>query len=238
MLRRIALIPAAGLGSRFGAAIPKQYLPLAARPMLYHAVSALARAEEVDGVFVVLSRDDRYFEQYDWSGFAHKLASLYCGGPSRAESVQNGLAAIEEEVNAKSWVLVHDAARPCLMPSLVARLVNELAQDEVGGLLAVPVADTLKRSEDNQRVSRTEARKGLWQAQTPQMFRYGLLAEALRRADRIPTDEAEAVEALGVKPKLVHGDASNIKVTYPEDLKLAELILRSQRINHANRSRV
>jgi 2-C-methyl-D-erythritol 4-phosphate cytidylyltransferase len=124
------------------------------------------------------------------------------------------------------------------MTSLVARLVNELAQDEVGGLLAVPVADTLKRSEDNQRVSRTEAREGLWQAQTPQMFRYGLLAEALRRTDRIPTDEAEAVEALGVKPKLVHGDANNIKVTYPEDLKLAELILRSQRINHANRSRV
>jgi len=126
------------------------------------------------------------------------------------------------------WVLVHDAARPCLSAAMLATLVDELANDPVGGLLAVPVADTLKRADDEQRVAATESRDGLWQAQTPQMFRYGRLREALEKC-RAVTDEAGAIEALGLKPRLVRSDATNLKVTYPADLGLAAMILRGRK---------
>ncbi len=193
--------------------------------MIWHALSTLCANTGIKTVFVVLAPDDEHFARYDWSHCADKLAPLYCGGATRAESVANGLLASELEPD--DWVLVHDAARPCLSAHLLERMINELRDDAVGGILAVPVADTLKRADAQQRIACTEPREGLWQAQTPQMFRAGLLAEALARCNNV-TDEASAVEALGLQPKLVASDTSNFKVTYPQDIILAELLLKER----------
>ena len=234
-----ALVPAAGFGARMGNEIPKQYLPLAGRPMIWHALTTLCACPQLDTVFVVLSPNDTMFHEYDWSHCGEKLQTLYCGGETRAESVMNGLMASELEPD--DWVLVHDAARPCLTQDLLAKLIAELRDDEVGGILAAPVADTLKRTDSRQRIACTEPREGLWQAQTPQMFRSGLLAQALRQClvpnleetgccVRQPvggvTDEASAIEAMGLSPKLVASVSTNFKVTYPQDLLLAELLLK------------
>ena len=216
-----ALVPAAGSGSRMGHELPKQYMTLAGQPMIYHALLTLCANPEITTVFVVLAPDDMQWRNYNWSKFGEKLQPLFCGGQTRAESVLNGLLA--SELEPEDWV--HDAARPCLSAQQLARLLDELRNDEVGGLLAVPVADTLKRADAMQRVACTESRVGLWQAQTPQMFRTGLLVQALERAPGV-TDEASAVEALGLYPRLVSSDSSNFKVTYPQDLRLAELLLR------------
>lgn len=218
-----ALVPAAGSGSRMGGELPKQYLPLAGQPMIFHALNTLCTNADIGSVLVVLAPDDTLFHTYDWSRFGDKLQTLYCGGATRAESVMNGLLASELEQD--DWVLVHDAARPCLTQAHLAKLVGELRDDEVGGILAVPVADTLKRADGARRIAQTENREGLWQAQTPQMFRAGLLLQALQAAPRV-TDEASAVEALGLKPKLVESESINFKVTYAQDIKLAELLLK------------
>jgi 2-C-methyl-D-erythritol 4-phosphate cytidylyltransferase len=219
-----ALVPAAGFGARMGNELPKQYLPLAGRPMIAHALETLCACPELSTVFVVLAPDDTLFHCYDWSHCGEKLQPLYCGGDTRAESVANGLLASELEPD--DWVLVHDAARPCLTQAHLAKLIAELRDDPVGGILAVPVADTLKRADDAQRIARTEDRAGLWQAQTPQMFRAGLLMQALQQCKAV-TDEASAVEALGLSPKLVASESTNFKVTYPQDLLLAELLLQA-----------
>ncbi|MBI5626518.1 MAG: 2-C-methyl-D-erythritol 4-phosphate cytidylyltransferase, partial [Nitrosomonadales bacterium] len=160
-----------------------------------------------------------------WSRFGDKLQTLYCGGRTRAESVLNGLLASELEPD--DWVLVHDAARPCLKQAHLAKLIAELRDDAVGGVLAVPVADTLKRADADGRVLRTENREQLWQAQTPQMFHAGLLVQALQRCNSV-TDEASAIEAMGLRPKLVLSEPTNFKVTYPQDLMLAELLLKNR----------
>jgi 2-C-methyl-D-erythritol 4-phosphate cytidylyltransferase len=218
-----ALVPAAGFGSRMGSELPKQYLDLSGHPMIYYALTTLCRCPQIRTVFVVLAQDDEYFKRYDWSHCDGKLEPLYCGGLTRAESVANGLLA--SEVEADDWVLVHDAARPCLTQAHLEKLIAELRDDAVGGILAVPVADTLKRADAQQRIEATESREKLWQAQTPQMFRAGLLADALWKCKNV-TDEASAIESLGLQPKLVAGDTSNFKVTYPQDIKLAELLLK------------
>ncbi len=218
-----ALVPAAGSGSRMGGELPKQYLPLAGKPMIYHALATLCGCADITTVFVVLAPEDKLFHGYDWSEFGDKLQPLYCGGATRAESVLNGLMASELEPD--EWVLVHDAARPCLTGAHLSRMIAELRDDEVGGILAIPVADTLKRADGARRIARTEDRNGLWQAQTPQMFRAGLLVEALETAPNV-TDEASAMEALGLHPKLVECESTNFKVTYPQDIRLAELLLR------------
>ena len=220
-----ALVPAAGFGARMGHELPKQYLSIAGRPILYHALKTLCDCEQIESVFVVLSPDDTLFQGYDWSDFGGKLQTLYCGGEMRADTVLNGLIASELEPD--DWVLVHDAARPCLTRAHLQKLIDELRDDPVGGILAVKVADTLKRSDGALRVLRTEERAGLWYAQTPQMFRLELLTLALQQCKSV-TDEASAVEAMGLFPKLVEGDASNFKVTYPADLRLAELLLRER----------
>jgi len=222
-----ALVPAAGFGARMGQALPKQYLTLAGQPMIYHALATLCANPEIHTVFVVLAADDAHWKTFDWSSFGDKLQPLFCGGQTRAESVLNGLLASELEL--EDWVLVHDAARPCLSAVQLTRLLDELRNDDVGGLLAVPVADTLKRGDAMQRVEYTESRVGLWQAQTPQMFRTGLLLHALETAPTV-TDESSAVEALGLFPKLVSGDSTNFKVTYPQDMQLAELLLQHRKI--------
>ena len=221
-----ALVPAAGFGARMGHELPKQYLPLAGQPMIFHALETLCACEQISTVFVVLSPEDTQFHQYDISRFGDKLQPLYCGGATRAESVSNGLLAAE--IESDDWVLVHDAARPCLTQDHLHKLINELKDDAVGGLLAVPVADTLKRADVAGRVLRTESREQLWQAQTPQMFRAGLLARALQQCQDV-TDDASAIEALGLQPKLVACEPTNFKVTYPQDLLLAELLINKNR---------
>ena len=222
-----ALVPAAGFGARMGHELPKQYLPLAGQPMVYHALKTLCSSPEISTVFVVLAPDDNLFHGYDWSQFGEKLQPLYCGGEKRTDSVLNGL--LVSEVEPDDWVLVHDAARPCLTQALLSRLITELRDDAVGGILAVPVADTLKRADGSHRIMGTEDREQLWQAQTPQMFRAGLLVQALRQTSGF-TDDASAVEALGLQPKLVLSEPTNFKVTYPQDLLLAELLLIQQGI--------
>lgn len=223
----IALIPAAGFGSRMGNEVPKQYLPLLGYPMIFHAIKRLCNAEAIKRVYVVLSPQDHMWREYDWGAFTQKLVPVFCGGDTRAASVLNGLLHIQNEMQSDDWVLVHDAARPCLTAGHLSALMTEVGNDEAGGLLAVPVADTLKRSDEQGRVVQTEPREGLWQAQTPQMFRYALLVKALQAlGTEMPTDESRAVEHLGFRPKLVACDNRNLKVTYPQDLQLAELILK------------
>ena len=219
-----ALIPAAGGGSRMGAERPKQYLPLAGKPLIWHTLQALSAVDRIEQVLVVLAPDDSYWDGYDWNSFAGRLTVLRCGGATRAESVTHGLRTLRARLAESDWVLVHDAARCCLTPALVDKLIDELEADPVGGLLAIPVADTLKRSDEVGRVAETVPRDRLWQAQTPQMFRYAMLLEALEQAPGV-TDEASAIEALGLSPKLVAADVTNFKVTWPLDLQLAQWIL-------------
>jgi 2-C-methyl-D-erythritol 4-phosphate cytidylyltransferase len=218
------LIPAAGTGTRMGENRPKQYLDLAGRPMIEHAVRALLAAVEIETVFVVLAPGDPYFRDIDWGRDAGRVAPLYCGGASRRDSVLNGLVAASSLLEPDDWVLVHDAARPCLDAADLSRLIAAVVADAGGGLLAVPLADTLKRADASGRVAETPARDGLWQAQTPQMFRHGVLIAALNHAGQV-TDEASAVEQLGLKPLLVEGSRNNLKVTYPADVAMAEGML-------------
>ena len=223
-----ALIPAAGSGTRSAGAEPKQYRALAGRPMLWHAIRAVC-VPRVQSVFVVLAANDERFAREDWSAFAGRVQPLYCGGASRRDSVYNGLVAAAGSVDADDWMLVHDAARPCLAARDVQGLMRECEGDAIGGLLALPVADTVKQAARDEagatRVAGTLDRTQLWLAQTPQMFRAGLLAQALQQAPAAVTDEAAAVETLGLKPRLVAGSRDNLKVTYPEDFALAESIL-------------
>ncbi len=203
---------------------PKQYLPLLGQPLIRHTLAALCSAPAIERVYVVLSVGDQEWDKHDWTPFGAKLVPLFCGGASRADSVLNGLRAIADDTAESDWILVHDAARPCLAPWHIETLVRELIHDEVGGILAVPVADTLKREDSTHRIAGTVPRDGLWQAQTPQMFRYVMLKRALESARHV-TDEASAIEAMGLRPRLVRGDPTNLKVTYPLDLHLAEWIL-------------
>jgi len=215
------IIPAAGSGSRMATVMPKQYLPLAGRPMIAWTLEPFLSCERIASVHLVLSADDTHWQAH---ATRHpKLSILHCGGESRAETVLNALKMINIEQS--DWILVHDAARPGLTHQLLDCLLDEVQDDAVGGLLAIPVADTLKRADTKQRVACTESREGLWQAQTPQMFRYDILKEALTKSVGIPTDEAQAVEALGLCPKLVTGQLRNLKITYPQDLALAEAII-------------
>ncbi|MDN0073853.1 2-C-methyl-D-erythritol 4-phosphate cytidylyltransferase [Crenobacter sp. SG2303] len=227
MSRHVALVPAAGFGQRFGSPTPKQYLDLAGRPLMAHTLATLAAVSTIDAVAVVVSPGDEWFEDFDWSAIP-RLTVLRVGGASRAESVRNGIAALREagQLADDDWLLVHDAARCCISVELVERLIAALADDSVGGLLALPVPDTVKRADPTGRVEATVARAGLWLAQTPQMFRAAMLAEALGHgATEAITDEASAIEARGLAPRLVEGDAQNFKVTYPQDLALAAAIL-------------
>jgi 2-C-methyl-D-erythritol 4-phosphate cytidylyltransferase len=220
------LIPAAGTGSRMGGDVPKQYAPLAGRTMLEHAIDALLADARIERVLVVVAPDDGRHRRF---AFDARVEFVAAGGTSRAESVRNGLARLAMNASAEDWVLVHDAARPCLAPDELAALIDALADDPVGGLLALPIVDTIKR-EDGGRVVHTVERTGLWRAATPQMFRLGVLDDAFERVPdpAVITDESSAVERIGHAPRLVPGRASNIKVTRPDDLPLAEAILRLQ----------
>ncbi len=228
MPRYFALIPAAGSGSRMGETLPKQYLTLARRPLLAQAIERFCAHPRIEAVFVALAPGDERFAQHDWSHCGDKLKPIYCGGEQRAGTVRNALSAVASQFSDQDWVLVHDAARPCLSAPMIDRLIDAVAEHDAGGLLALPLTDTLKMSDAESRVTHTLPRDGLWQAQTPQMFRLGLLARALLDAplDQL-TDEASAVERLGMRPLLVAGDVRNLKVTYAQDLALAENMLES-----------
>jgi 2-C-methyl-D-erythritol 4-phosphate cytidylyltransferase len=223
--RCFALVPCAGIGERAASGGPKQYALLAGRAVVAHTVAALAGVSRLDGVLVVLARDDAAFEHHV-PGFGGWLAR--CGGETRAATVSNGLAELRRRgaVDA-DWVLVHDAARCLLQPAWVDRLIDVCVHDDVGGLLALPLADTLKDERDG-RVAATVPRAAKWAAQTPQMFRLGLLERALHVAGPQVTDESSAVEALGLAPRLVPGDIENLKITWPADFAFAARLLETR----------
>jgi 2-C-methyl-D-erythritol 4-phosphate cytidylyltransferase len=212
--------------------MPKQYRTVAGRDLLHYTLAAFDACSEFTQTLVVIAPDDGHFDARRFSGL--RFAVHRCGGASRQASVYNGLAALAEfGARDEDWVLVHDAARPGITPALIRTLVESLKDDPVGGIMALPVADTLKRVAPGggaAQIARTEARDGLWQAQTPQMFRVGMLRTAIERAQQDGhdlTDEASAIEWLGHAPRLVQGSLRNFKVTYPEDFALAEAILGS-----------
>ena len=226
MARFHVIIPAAGNGSRMGADSPKQYLSLHGKPLIQHVIKVFEQANRVNAIHIILSEEDAHWRS-TYLHLSSKLQVHYCGGESRAQTVLNGLNAISGQIAADDWILVHDAARPGLSNLMLNHLLSTLEDDAVGGLLALPLADTLKRADNEQRVSATLPRNDLWQAQTPQMFRYATLKKALMNFEGTPTDEAEAIEALGLKPKLVTGELRNLKVTYPQDLAVLSALLSS-----------
>lgn len=218
------VMPAAGSGRRLGAPVPKQYLPLAGRAVIEHALAPFLADPRCLEIVVALDAADRSFAALPAA--RDPRVRTVIGGLRRCDSVHNALAALNASDD--SWVLVHDAARPCLARADLDTLLTTLAQDPVGGLLAVPLADTLKRAAGAERVLKTPPRTGMWRALTPQMFRLGLLRQALQeagKAGREPTDEAQAIEWLDFAPRLVAGQPSNLKVTVPADLPLAAAVL-------------
>lgn len=215
-----ALIPAAGVGARMAAGGPKQYMPLCGKPMLRHTVEAFLSSDRIAHTYVVVSPDDGVIDSVLPEG---AVSVLRCGGASRMETIRNALQQLE--LDGQDWVLVHDAARPGLNKELIARLIDSVGEHPVGGLLALPVVDTVKRV--GAEGVGTVSREGLWLAQTPQMFRYRLLGDALAAAQDASaiTDDASAVEAMGFSPKLVEGHPRNLKVTLPSDVRIAEMWL-------------
>ncbi|WP_426209268.1 2-C-methyl-D-erythritol 4-phosphate cytidylyltransferase [Massilia sp. TWP1-3-3] len=224
----VALIPAAGVGARMAADGPKQYLPIAGKPMLRHTIDAFLASPLVAHVYVVVSAADPYIDALV-SGIdaSARVTVLRCGGASRLASVQNALHLLGGTLDAQDWVLVHDAARPGLNAALIEKLIISVGGHAVGGLLALPVVDTVKREGSAVSAVSTIPRDGLWLAQTPQMFRYRLLRDALAAATdaSIITDDASAVEAMGASPMLVEGHPRNLKVTLPADIRIAEMYL-------------
>ena len=226
--RFFALIPCAGSGSRAGTVRPKQYALISGKAMVWHTLQAFRQVADLSGVCMVTSPFDTDFAQ---ACPDFKLATdmqFSVGGATRALSVRNGLKAmLGLKAKAQDWVLVHDAARCLVLPEQITGLIKTCQNDPVGGLLALPLADTLKSSAEG-RVAETVARADKWLAQTPQMFRIGPLLAALEAVGDSVTDESSAMEAQGLKPLLVTGSAQNFKVTYPEDFVLAEAILKSR----------
>jgi len=221
--RFYALVPCAGTGSRAGTPGPKQYERIAGQPMVWHTLAAFAAVKRIARTIVVVAPGDGFFERNPTSALV-----VPCGGATRAASVANGLYELTRVgATRQDWVLVHDAARCLITPALVDSLIDACAPDDVGGLLARKLPDTLKR-EAGGRVVETLDREDKWLAQTPQMFRIGMLMQALERVNNHVTDEAGAIEALGYRPLLVPGDTQNFKVTYPDDFALAEAVLKGR----------
>jgi len=217
------IIPAAGIGKRMGTEIPKQYLKLGDQTVLEHTINRFQNLPQIKGIVICLAPDDLFFNQLSIS----KQIMMTNGGKERSDSVLNGLNFLEKYAEENDWILVHDAARPCVRKSDIEKLMFELKDHEVGGLLAVPVRDTMKRAKNHQ-VETTINRENLWHALTPQMFRFKTLKTALETAlekQQMITDEAQAIEFLGLHPMLIEGHADNIKITHPNDLQLAHLFL-------------
>ena len=226
--RYFALIPAAGVGARMEAGSPKQYLPIAGKPMLRHAVDAFLASPLIAHTYIVVSAEDGLIDTVvPEQGAGVGISVLRCGGATRMETILNGLQALHGSLAAHDQVLVHDAARPGLTPALIAKLIAEVGEHPAGGLLALPVVDTVKRAGPGSLSVQTVPRDGLWLAQTPQMFSYALLHRALSQAPdpQAITDDASAVEALGLAPRLIEVHPRILKVTLPRDIHTAELYL-------------
>lgn len=222
-----ALVPAAGSGRRMASDVPKQYLRIGDRTVLEHTLDALYACPRLAGLVVVTAADDPHWPAVA-ARYAHQVLLTAPGGTERSDSVLSGLAVLAAQADDTDWVLVHDAARPCLQRDDIERLLDTLADDPVGGLLGVPVADTMKQVDANARVETTVSRDALWHALTPQMFRLGALRAALEQAQAralTVTDEASAIEQAGQRPRMVAGRRDNIKVTLPADLGLAAYFL-------------
>ena len=221
-----AVIPAAGVGRRMESEIPKQYLPLLGKPVIEYSIETMLNHPAIKEIFVVVSKFDCYWQLTDFAN--HPAVTRVEGGAERPHSVLNALLALETQADANDWVLVHDAARPCLQASDVDLLLQHIIDTDEGGLLAVPIHDSIKRSDPSGRATKTIPRESLWRAFTPQMFRLKKLRIALESAlveGHQITDEASAMELTGEYPKLVEGRSDNIKITQPEDLKLAAYYL-------------
>jgi len=224
-----AVVPAAGIGSRMQADRPKQYLLLNNRPVIFHTLSRLVSHPQIEGVVIALSVNDPYWPSLnlpaDWPVYTTM------GGDERADSVSNALQFLQSLTDTNPWVLVHDAARPCIRHSDIDAMLQQLVNDPVGGILGVPLTETVKRVDSDNHIEATVDRSGLWRASTPQMFRLMALSEALTQAKQANinvTDEASAMEFIGLNPKIVAGHADNIKITLPQDLALAALFLQQQ----------
>ncbi len=224
-----AVVPAAGVGRRMGAPTPKQYLELGGRPVIEHTLETLLACPRLDGVYVAVSAQDEWWG--DTAMSKHPRVVRVDGGSERCHSVLNALNLLQQSAAPEEWVLVHDAARPCLRMQDLEHLIDQLQEHPVGGVLGVPVRDTMKRTGVGNGVSKTVSRDHLWHAYTPQMFRLGPLQQALEQAvakGLTVTDDASAMELAGSTPVMVEGHDDNIKITRPEDPSLAEFYLKQQ----------
>jgi len=224
-----AVVPAAGQGRRVGGAVPKQYLEIAGMPVLAHSLNRLATVQQIDAIFVGISGTDRRWQELSLPHDKH--VACYTGGQSRAETVWLGLQALQECASADDWVLVHDAARPCVQVEDIDALISAVVPSLEGGLLAVPITDTIKVANQDSSVKQTMDRRMLWRAQTPQLFQFSVLFTALQAvAHDLESilDESAAVEKLGLNPLIVQSAERNIKITNSEDLQLAEIFLSKQ----------
>jgi 2-C-methyl-D-erythritol 4-phosphate cytidylyltransferase len=225
-----AVVPAAGIGSRMRADKPKQYLDLDGCLVIEHTLQRLASHPRIAGIAVAIAEDDPWWPDVQIPELAKLI--VVTGGQHRADSVFNALKALSETLTDNPWVLVHDAARPCIRHQDIDAMLDQLASHDVGGILGVPVTDTVKRANDDHTIVETVERHGLWRASTPQMFRLPVLKQALQSAKEnqyVVTDEASAIELAGLQPRMVEGHADNIKITLPQDLALASLFIKQQR---------
>lgn len=224
-MRIWAVIPAAGVGKRYSSDIPKQYLPLSGIPVLLHSINKLVKLDEIEEILVVLNPEDTFWEKLN---FSHPKVKVIHGGLQRCNSVNNALEELSGRAKKGDWVLVHDAVRPCISDSDLKKITSIVNDEEVGGLLAFPILDTIKEVGENLDVQKTIPRGNLWSAMTPQIFRYEVLKQALEAAimaGESVTDEASAIEAIGLTPRIIQGEKTNIKITHPSDMVLAESII-------------
>lgn len=225
-----AIVPAAGIGSRMQADRPKQYLQLDGQTVIEQTINRLATHPRIDGIVIAIANNDPW-----WQSISLNIACpthIVAGGEARSDSVLNALIALANITNDDPWVLVHDAARPCLRHQDIDAMISTLGKHPVGGILGIPVTDTVKRVNTEGQITKTVCRQGLWRASTPQMFHLSALKQALesaREKQLVVTDEASAMEFVGLQPMMVEGHADNIKITVPQDLALASLFLQQQR---------
>lgn len=226
-----AIVPAAGVGSRMGAHCPKQYLSLQNKTVIEHTLERLLSVPVIENIYLALAVDDEYWQELTCANNP-KIIRVK-GGKERADSVLNGLLSLPEHAQDHDWVFVHDAARPCIRTQEIMKLIDSVVDHSCGGILGVPVSDTLKAVSDSH-INKTVDRSQLWQAQTPQLFRLGLLRDCLQRAlieGKVITDEASALEAYGYRPLMVQGRSDNIKITRQEDLAIAAMLMQQQQID-------
>ena len=218
------IIPAAGESSRMGSTTPKQFSNFHGKTILEYVESIFSKLAAIKTITIALNKKQKYIESLNCQ-FSNKTTLIDCGGSNRSETVLNALSIIGEDIQKKDWIMVHDAARVGITESLVNNFIREVVNDKVGGILAIPALDTVKRVDKKQQIIRTEKRDEIWLAQTPQMFRFDLLNKALTSFKGNPTDESEAIEAFGLSPKIVKGSLVNFKITYPDDLMRIEKLI-------------